>query len=243
LDNQATKYWEEIPMRVVWYERRPQRAVVARRLSWTALLALLPLTGSMAGALRLDGAEPPAQLTEQQRAELGRRAGELNRRAFKLYGEGRYDESIRLLEQALRLIERVYPKESYPHGDSDLADILSNLAYLHRVRGDYGAARPLYERALAMNEGLYPKDKYPKGHPDLALSLDNLADVHTARGDLEAGLPLRERALAMREALYPTDQYPHGHPLLANSLTKLAYQYRERGDTGRPGRCTSGRWP
>jgi CHAT domain-containing protein len=106
-------------------------------------------------------------------------------------------EAERCYRQALRICQKLYPQERYPHGHPHLALSINNLAFLHHRQGEYGKAEPLFARALKMNEALFPRSRYPQGHPDLALSINNLALLHKAQGEYGKAEPLYARALKM----------------------------------------------
>src|SRR5215813_12501258 len=82
------------------------------------------------------GAEPPAELTPQQRKELEDRARALNNRGFELYQRGEYAAAADLLRQALATNQKLYPKEGYPQGHPHLASSLNNLGSLLQARGE-----------------------------------------------------------------------------------------------------------
>jgi tetratricopeptide (TPR) repeat protein len=173
--------------------------------------------------------KPARELTPQQE-RLKERADALNKEAVKVYRQGRYAESTKLLQEALQIREGLYPKDKYPQGHPDLADSLNNLAFLLQAQGEYAKALPYYEKALAMTERLYPPEKYPQGHPALAISLNNLGFLLEAQGEYAKALPYYEKALAMKERLYPKDRYPQGHPLLATNLNNLGFLLQSQGE-------------
>jgi eukaryotic-like serine/threonine-protein kinase len=82
----------------------------------------------------------PAQEEEQAPAE-GASGDELNRQGFDLMGQGRYDEAIPILQQAV---------ESFPAGTSDLnyAYALFNLGKSLRMVGRYDEAIDILEQRL-----------------------------------------------------------------------------------------------
>jgi tetratricopeptide (TPR) repeat protein len=144
--------------------------------------------------------KPADELTAEQQ-QLKERADNLNQEAIKLYQQGRYAESTKLLQEALQILEKLYPPEKYPQGHPDLATSLNNLGFLLQVQGEYAKALPYLEKALAMRERLYPKEEYPQGHPDLAESLNNLGALLQDQGEYAKALPYYEKALAMQEDL------------------------------------------
>ena len=102
-------------------------------------LALLAPVYVMAPA----GRAARAQNDSSELAEAERLYGQ----ALKLYGEGRYDEAIRLSERALSIRERLLGLF-----DLRVAESLHNLGMLYREKGDYVRAEPLYLRALSIRE-------------------------------------------------------------------------------------------
>src|SRR5262249_24324906 len=97
--------------------------------------------------------KPANELTpEQQR--LKERADALNKEAVKLYYEGRYAESTKLLQELLQIEEGLYPGDKYPFGHPALARSLNNLGTLLQAQGEYTKAFPYYEKALAACERL-----------------------------------------------------------------------------------------
>jgi hypothetical protein len=73
--------------------------------------------------------KPANELTpEQQR--LKERAAALNKEAVKLYQQGRYTESTKLLQEVLQIREGLYPRDKYPQGHPHLAISLNSLGFL-----------------------------------------------------------------------------------------------------------------
>ena len=137
---------------------------------------------------------------------------------------GRLEQAQSHLEEALAMNARLYPREKYPEGHSELANSLNNMGFLLQARRLYPQAQGYLERALAMKERLYGPDKYPKGHLQLAVSLNNLGALLWAQGSFPQALGYYKRALAMLENLYPD-----GHPDLATSLNNLSNLLVARG--------------
>jgi tetratricopeptide (TPR) repeat protein len=133
------------------------------------------------------------------------------------------------MQQALEVLQKLYPKEKYPQGHPALTLSLNNLGYLLQAQGEYARAEPFYREALTMRQQLYPQTKYPQGHPALALSLNNLGYLLRAQGKYARAEPILREALAMRQQLYPRDRYPQGHPDLAMSLSNLGALLRAQG--------------
>jgi tetratricopeptide (TPR) repeat protein len=205
-----------------------------RRRPWRGLFAcgcLLALSLCLPAAVHGQDKRSSGLTQEQQR--LKERADALNGKALKLYLEGRFAESIRLVQERLQILEGLYPKDKYPRGHADLGQCLLSMGALLRGQGDYARALQYYEKALAMYEGLYPTDRYPRGHPDLAQSLNELGVFLQGQRDYARALPYYEKALAMYEGLYPKDGYPRGHPDLALSLNNLGALLQAQGEYAR----------
>jgi CHAT domain-containing protein/Tfp pilus assembly protein PilF len=176
----------------------------------------------------------PLPLTEEptpeQRQKLEKGALALNQQAVQRYQQGRWDEAVKLMEQALHAYRRLYPAERYRDGHPDLAVCLNNLGRLLQTRGELAQAEPYIRQALAMCQKLYPKERFPAGHPNLALCLNNLGTLLNDRGELAQAEPYFRQALAMRLKLYPKERYPDGHPDLAIGLNNLGSLLHARGE-------------
>jgi CHAT domain-containing protein len=99
-------------------------------------------------------AQPPEEITPERRAQLEQRAGALNAEAVRLHQQGRYAAAVPLLEQALRILEQLYPKDKYPQGHPHLAASLNNLGLLLHGQGEYSRALPFLQQALDMYQAL-----------------------------------------------------------------------------------------
>jgi tetratricopeptide (TPR) repeat protein len=198
---------------------------------WAGLAVAL---GALVVTISLRAADPavPSRLTEEERGQLEKQATELNVRAFTLYQQGRYPEATKLLEQALALLQRLYPTDKYPQGHPDLAASRRHLGMVLQAQREYGQALASYKQALEMNQRLYTTDKYPQGHPYLAQSLHNLGSLLHEQGDYGRALGYHKQALAMRQRLYPADRYPQGHPDLAQSLNNLGTLLNDQCEYG-----------
>lgn len=152
--------------------------------------------------------------TMQDREAQLMEANRLNQQVIQLYQAGRYPEAIPLAERALAIREKVLGPE-HPY----VAELLNNLAELHREQGDYGRATPLYQRALAIKE----KEVGPE-HPDVATLLSNLALLYHEQGDYKRAVPLHRRALEVTERTVGPR-----HPDFATSLSNLALSYHALG--------------
>jgi tetratricopeptide (TPR) repeat protein len=186
--------------------KRGQRWLFTR----VAQLVVVCLTAACATAWATEPARP---LTPEEHKELEKKAEDLQGRSTKLYGEGKLDEALRVMSEAVQCYEKLYPE-----GHADLADSLNSVGFFLQLRGEYIRAQPTYERSLAMRKKLYPVDRYPDGHPGLAASLNNLGLLLQARGELARAQPYLEQALAnAREvssdncsSLSATTEFPDG---------------------------------
>jgi CHAT domain-containing protein/Tfp pilus assembly protein PilF len=195
-----------------------------RRAGWFGLVLAWVLA---AGGLP---AAEPALTAEQQR--LLQEARKLQAKGVALYGRAQLPAATDRLRQALDLYQRVYSRDKYPDGHTDLAGCLSWLAAVLEAQGRYEQAEPFFRRALALYQALYPREKYPDGHPDLASCLSNLGLLLQTEGEYGQAEPLFRRALEMTQALYPRAKYPDGHPNLAHSLNNLGLLLQTQGEYG-----------
>ncbi|KPQ32593.1 MAG: Tetratricopeptide repeat, partial [Phormidium sp. OSCR] len=130
-----------------------------------------------------------ATSSDIEQAELLEEANRLNQQVIRLYEEGRYQEAILLVQQALEIRETALG-ESHP----DVATSLNNLALLYYSQGNYNAAEPLYRRSLDIRE-----TALGESHPDVATSLSGLALLYHSQGNYNAAEPLFRRALDIQE--------------------------------------------
>jgi CHAT domain-containing protein len=194
------------------------------RLTLTILAVLLSLLLAAAAADKDD------KLTPERRRELEKKATELNKQGEKQYERGNLAKARGLCRQALDMRRALYPKKDFPNGHPDLAESITNVAFLHHAAGEYAKAEALYREALGMWRALYPKDKYPTGHADLADCINRFALLHKDAGEYAKAEPLFREALGMRRALFPKDKYPNGHADLAMSINNLAVLHEAVGE-------------
>jgi len=167
------------------------------------------------------GGEVGEDLAPARRAELEKKALDVNRQAVELYQAGRPGEAVGLLLQVLEMRQKLYPADKLPNGHPALAVSLNDLGAVLKALGQAEKALPYFQQALEMRQRLYPADKFPRGHPALALSLTNLAYVLHALGQAERALPYAQQALEMYRKLSPIDKFPKGHPELSLSLNNV----------------------
>ena len=127
----------------------------------------------------------------------------------------RYLEGRQWARSAEMLVRRLGQVDRLPE-----ADLLTHLASVHRVHGEFEEALALHVRALAIRERELGDE-----HPHVAAALHNLANVYEATGKLAEALTLHERALAMMQrSLGPS------HPNVALSYNSQAVIHEQRGE-------------
>jgi CHAT domain-containing protein/Tfp pilus assembly protein PilF len=176
--------------------------------------------------------DAPKERSPAEPTQLGKRVVDLNERARALGGQGHYPEATKLLQEALDLQRKLYPKERYPQGHPNLAASLDNLGGLLEQQREYGQALDYRRQALRMYQQLYPKERYPQGHPDLAITLNNLGLLLEERGEYGPARDYLQQALQMYQQLYPKDRYPQGRPELATSLNHLGHLLEAQREYG-----------
>ena len=101
-----------------------------------------------------------------------------------------------------------------------MAFSVATLGVIHRLMGDYAAAKALLERALATQErALSPM------HLDLARTQTMFGTLATDTGDLQAAQSLHERALAIRQRALPS-----GDASVAENYNGLGVIRERQGD-------------
>jgi CHAT domain-containing protein/Tfp pilus assembly protein PilF len=121
---------------------------------------------------------------------------------------GRYDNSIRLFENALDLAE----KASMPD-NGHISYLLYRIAALNRtVKGEYSIAERQFERAVALEQQTFGRE-----HPLIALTLRGWGTLYLATGDHAKAEPLLQEALEIAEKTLGKV-----HPEVALCLRSLA---------------------
>lgn len=123
--------------------------------------------------------------------------------------QGRFDEAIAMLEQALAEVEE--------GGDlRNTATILVNLGIARRAKGDFTSAFSLFDRALALQQRMGARG-------DEANTLSMIASAHMERGDCAAAILVYEQALVLARET--------GDPgAIAFVLGNMAIVHQERAD-------------
>lgn len=164
------------------------------------------------GLLRAD----QAQLEESER--LARQGLEMNRRNLPpehpalakattslgqvLEARGKYDEAIKVFEEAVRL------HSAAGKTDPDLAVALSELANTHFYAGHYDISESLNRRTLTMNRRLYGER-----HPYVADDLINLGAIQFERGKYAEAEHFYRQGLDIFRAWYGKDHHRTGGAL------------------------------
>lgn len=145
----------------------------------------------------------------------------LSDRGGYLLNTGRLDDAKIPLQRAYQLAIKLFGANS-----EQLADVISSLAHIFRVQGNFAEAEPLLIRALEIDE----KTLGPN-HPYTAISLNNYSILLKNIGRYEEAIEHCLRALAIREKLYGAE-----HPDSATSMNNLATLYYAQGsfDLARP---------
>jgi CHAT domain-containing protein/tetratricopeptide (TPR) repeat protein len=212
------------------FSARPQRRCPAVLPGFVLfLLPVLPGLGSP--AFRVAGAEAEAANgPSKEERQLERRIIALVGQAAQLAGKGDHAAACKLLEQAMPMLQRLFPRTKYPQGHPTLVTMFGALGRWSQLAGDTARALDCYQQALAMNQRLYPADKYPQGHPLLAGNLTLLGSFLRDQRQYARARRYFEQALAAYERLYPATRYPRGHPDLARSLNTLSALLRDLGE-------------
>lgn len=103
----------------------------------------------------------------------------------------------------------------------EVAAVLTNLAALYQVQGEYGEAEVLWQRALKIFEKNYGPE-----HPAVAGILDSLAELYRVQRKYELAEPLAKHAVLLREKALGD-----WHPDVAASLYELGAVYYSQGKT------------
>ena len=132
-------------------------------------------------------------------------SSDLVRLALEDQEQGRYEEAVRLLDEAL---------ESTPSGSVDEARLANRLGSAHQDLGEYFEAERAYRRSLRILRTAGPEAR------DLTAStLNNLGALRIATGKLELARRTLRESLEIREDLIAADNGVGGSsivPLLSN---------------------------
>lgn len=135
--------------------------------------------------------------------------------ASVLQYDGRYPESITLLEEVLQTLQS--------HPDARQADIALALGYLgaaYRTEGNEESAEAALQEALALQREVHGNE-----HPDVASTLNVLGLIAGDRADWEAAEAALSESIDIRRRVQGET-----HPHLAMSLNNLGMILRRKGD-------------
>ena len=151
--------------------------------------------------------------TEQDRSlDQTHRLGTQSALAFRY---GRYDEAISLGNRAVQTAEKVLGQD-----DEYVGDLLNQLGFMQREKGDYTQAESTLQRALVVNE-----KKLGREHPQTGYSYICLGLVYLSRNDYQkAERMLRTDLESHEKALGPN------HPTVAFQWLNLASLHLGLGD-------------
>ncbi|CAF3328745.1 unnamed protein product [Rotaria socialis] len=122
-----------------------------------------------------------------------------------------YDQAISTYDEALRIVD---------HNSKLWSDIISNLADIHRKKGNYNEARELYLKSLKQAEALYGPN-----HPSIADIMNNLGILYKKEGKYTEALDYLKQALK-----FSKHHYGQQHPTIGIYLTNVGDIYRKQGD-------------
>ncbi len=135
--------------------------------------------------------------------------------ATSIQGQGRLDEAVPLMEEAVVLGLAVGPD-----ADRAVAWTRNMLGYMLAKRGRLRQALEIFADAYAAQRAVITGDDI-----ELINTLNNLGNVSLALGNLDEAERRGTEALAMVERIYPGD-----HPAVARALKNLGLARQERGD-------------
>ncbi len=143
--------------------------------------------------------------------EPGLRAGYLLELGLLRSDQGKYDEALSALDEAVALRRKA----------SDRAELVGPLGSLGMVlhrKGEYERARKSYEEALALG-----RRELGGEHPEVAALLQRLGNLLFDQGRFEESARYSRQALAIRERVLGPDHHQVGSSLtsLGNALSQL----------------------
>ena len=150
---------------------------------------------------------------EQDRAVF--EAHELSLQAVKQNENGKYDEAIKLIQQALALSEKTLGTDNAYTGY-----LMNQLGSLQQTKGDYQRAIATLQQAIEINTKVVGPQ-----NPQTATSLDNLGIVYRGKDDLTKAEQYYRQALEIDEKALGTE-----HPLVAQCLMQISLARQTHGD-------------
>jgi len=138
---------------------------------------------------------------------------ELNDKTTALLQNKRYADGIKAGEEALKVA-----KNTFPPGDTCIADSMNLLGILYRTYGRYAEAEPLFHQALAIY-----KESLGSDHPSVARVLYELAELFLLQDKYAKAEPFYKQSLGIYENAFGTD-----HPSVVNVLNRLGELYQDQ---------------
>jgi tetratricopeptide (TPR) repeat protein len=142
-------------------------------------------------------------------------AAALNDLGLMLREHGDFDESAKLLKEALAMEQRLVG-DHHPQ----TALYLNNLAQVLHLKGNLPGAEATFRQALGIERALLGDT-----HPDVANTLNNLAFVLSDEGDIRGALEAEGESLNIYRKLFPGD-----NPDVARTMSNLGYLVTEARD-------------
>lgn len=140
--------------------------------------------------------------------------GPLSALARLLSSGRRYTEAEELTKQRLKVTEMLDADER------DVADVLFDLAELHRVQGLYREADELHQRVLATKAS-----ELGRTHPEVARSVRALGQIYLGEGKTEQAVSYLERALE-----HQVQALGESHPDVAETMFALGDTFMAKED-------------
>ena len=137
--------------------------------------------------------------------------------ALALLAVREFREAEEYQVRGLRLAERLYSPDRYPHGHLAVAMCRNSLGAMKLRSGQYDEAEELLLKSLKTTL------HFADGQPDsaAALVLDSVRALYDRQQKYGKGLSYAQRTLAMREKIFSTKKYPNGHPWVALGLNNV----------------------
>ena len=200
----GARRWRSWPRRIAsWRASRKPRRCTARRWPLKRRLGASPssiasslnnlgLTLSERGTLRrrrAAAARGHRHLAGARRTDGARRvAVGLNNLASILRQQGRLDDAVPMLEQAIAI-----RRQRLGNGHPGWRRCSATSGQVFNAKGELAKAEPLLREALAIRRRAYGDD-----HPDTVTAVNNLTSLLHDQGDLAAAEPLYRAALGQR---------------------------------------------
>ena len=209
-------------------ERLAREALTLRRTRSADPARLAASLGDLAGVLSVRGDGEAADSLYREALEIDRRtdnpeglAGRLSQYGTALWRMARYEESLRMHEEAVAMRRSLHGNEH-----TLVATSLLGLAATLEYMGDYERAEKLLRESLEIRRKLLGE-----AHPHVAIVLNNLGSVYQKAGRLDDAETAHRQALAKRR-----DALSESHPDVGTSMNNLGVvlyfkgQYAEAAD-------------